>query len=200
MDEVAHPPVGRIFLLTPTWIFICNKLSFSRSNCSPTIPSHRKVMQQLRRSPPPSTVWDFLTLQRLRGGKVAPHHPVPNIQYWDAVPRQEHCKIFVDHIKAALETSTTSAEGLCSSSLSTGAGTMQSMDRPFPGSGSHLLHTLWASYLHSFPLSSGMELNLLCVLTTVSSLWRGWGVLFNLLCEKYCELEDKVLKRVSEII
>lgn len=201
MDKVAHFRVGRIFL-TPTWIFICNKqIFFSRSNCGLTIPSHRKVIQQLRRSPPPSTVWDVLTLQRLRGGKVAMHHPVPNIQYWGAVPRQQHCRILVDHAKAALETSTTFAEGLCSSNSNMGAGTMQSRDRPFPASGTHLLHTLWSSNLHSFsPVSSDVELQLWCVLTTISSLWRGWGVLFNLLCEKCHVLEDKGLKHVSEII
>lgn len=146
---------------------------FSRSNCGLTIPSHRKVIQQLRRSPPPSTVWDVLTLQRFRGGKVAMHHPVPNIQYWGAVPRQQHCRILVDHAKAALETSTMFAEGLCSSNSNMGAGTMQSRDRPFPASGTHLLHTLWSSNLHSFSLvSSDVELQLWCVLTTEFSVER----------------------------
>lgn len=186
---------GFSYWLQPEYLFAIN-IFFPRSSCSPTIPSHKKLMQQLWRSLPPSTVWDFFNPANAQ--KVATHHPVPKFQYWDAVPRQEYCKILVDHVKAALETRTTFAGVLCSSSLGTGAGTIQFLDRPFPGSDTHLLQTikLFAQFL---PISSDVELHLQCVLTTINSLWRGWGVLFNLLCEKCHELEDKGLEHVSEI-
>lgn len=140
---------GFSYWLQPEYLFAIN-IFFPRSSCSPTIPSHKKLMQQLWRSLPPCTVWDFFNPANAQ--KVATHHPVPKFQYWDAVPRQEYCKILVDHVKAALETRTTFAGVLCSSSLGTEAGTIQFLDRPFPGSDTHLLQTikLFAQFLPSF--------------------------------------------------
>lgn len=66
MDEVVHLHIGRIFLLTPTWIFICNKHFFPRSNCSPIIPSHEINAAALKNPIPKHCLRFFLTLQRLR--------------------------------------------------------------------------------------------------------------------------------------
>lgn len=61
-------------------------------------------------------------------------------------------------------------------------------------------YTLIKLFAQSHPVSSDVEWYLQCVLTAISSLQRGSEVLFNLLCGKHYEQEDKGLEHASESI